>query len=277
MSYLETHPNGKHRDTVNQFISDMSEEYYVYLKKNIALCQEQEDWGRCIRLCGSYSDAYGDDKRSKELQRMQRVFRKKLQDKIVFANLIQNAKEAGTDYKGARRIFLDYLEAHPDSSLKKAVQRELTVLEGLEKQQRRQQIKDKITVLLNQTEGRFVEKEENIISDTRTGLMWAMMDSKLDLDKCLNYESAQKYVNDLRTGDYSDWRVPSTKELAKIYKNEPFFPSWGEKWFWTSNNYKRYSDGWRIKVDIVTSDKETSWRSEQADAFDCGTVHAVRP
>jgi hypothetical protein len=275
--YLARYPNGSHQYKVNTLISDMSDKHYIYLKRNLTSLQEQKDWEKCIHLCSGYLSTYNNNKYSRELQRMQGVFQKNLQDKTILANLIENAKAAGTDYKSTKKIFLDYLEGHFDSSLTEAIQHELTRLEKLERQKRRQQIRDKIKALIEQTDGRFVEKEKGIISDTRTGLMWTLMDSKSDLNECLTYTSAKKYVNDLETGDYSDWRLPSAKELAEIYKNEPFFPSWDRKWFWTSHHYKRYWEGWRISVDIVTSQKETSWRKEQADSFECGAVHAVRP
>jgi hypothetical protein len=157
------------------------------------------------------------------------------------------------------------------------VQAEANRFDKLEIQQYRQEIKERIRGMLAKTKGRFVEKEENTITDTKTGLTWSMMDSQLELNECMDYKSAQKYVNNLSIGKYQDWRLPSVKELTGIYKTEPFFPSWVTKWFWTSSSYKQYSGGWIISVDIVTSKKETSWSKERANSLDCGAVHAVRP
>lgn len=276
-TYLARYPNGKHRDEINTLISNTSEVYYICLKRDLISYQYQEDWQKCIHLCNDYIDRYGDGRHFKEVQQMQRIFKKKLQDKIIHANLIKSVRNQGTDYIAARQILSDYLQAHPDTSLKEDLQHELTRLAKLARRKHRQQIKDKIKFLLNQTEGRFIEKEENTISDTGTGLMWTMMDSGLDLGICLNYESAKKYVDNLRTGDYSDWRLPSTRELEEIYKKEPSFPSWERKWFWSSNQFKRYSEGWRVGIDIVTSKKEALRIRQQADSLECGTVHAVRP
>ena len=49
------------------------------------------------------------------------------------------------------------------------------------------------------------------------GLMWAKLDSYADLNKCLNWYESEKYVQELTTGGYTNWRMPSTVELYGIY------------------------------------------------------------
>ena len=106
--------------------------------------------------------------------------------------------------------------------------------------------------------------------------MWCIVDSLLELQGCLNYESAVKYVKNLKTGGHQDWRLPTESELADIYKNEPFFPLRKAEWYWTSKTYLRYSDGWQKMVHIVSTKRETDWAKDPIDSRECGTVHAAR-
>jgi hypothetical protein len=114
-----------------------------------------------------------------------------------------------------------------------------------------------------------------VVIDQRTGLMWGLLDSHLERGQCLNYRSAVQYVKGLRYGGYSDWRLPTSGELAGIYKNSPFFPFTGTDWYWTSESFAK---GYHVEANIVTSKQETVFekQSVNTDAA-CGAVRAVRP
>jgi uncharacterized protein DUF1566 len=58
---------------------------------------------------------------------------------------------------------------------------------------------------------------DGTLTNPDTGMMWAQKDSYADLDKCLTYTESLKYVENLKTGGYDDWRIPTLKELASIY------------------------------------------------------------
>lgn len=97
---------------------------------------------------------------------------------------------------------------------------------------------------------------DGTISDPDSGLMWAQKDSHADLGRCLDWRQSKEYVEDLRTGGYDDWRMPSMPELAGIYDNtrenvismdhDPEYPlALDEKfadgaayWYWTSDYHK---------------------------------------
>jgi hypothetical protein len=107
--------------------------------------------------------------------------------------------------------------------------------------------------------------------------MWTMVDSSVRLpDECLTYEKAQAYVKQLRTGGWSDWRLPTPEELAGLYKDKPYFPARPSAWYWSSENYSSYSEGWHKIVNTVTGKNASQWRPVQRDAKECGTVRAVR-
>lgn len=67
-------------------------------------------------------------------------------------------------------------------------------------------------------DGRYIDNGDGTITDTRTDLMWTKKDSWADTGKCLNWNDANGYVSRLNTGGYSDWRLPTVKELKSIYE-----------------------------------------------------------
>jgi broad specificity phosphatase PhoE len=139
---------------------------------------------------------------------------------------------------------------------------------------RLQRLAENIRAQIKQSQGRYLSSGDEIIKDSTTGLMWAILDSQSELGRCLNYDSAMNYVRNLRNGGFSDWRMPTTAELAGIYKNYPFFPATGAQWYWTSETYVK---GYNRIANVVTTKRETVFKREYFDLDQCGAVRAVRP
>jgi len=64
---------------------------------------------------------------------------------------------------------------------------------------------------------RLKDNGDGTLTDLDLRLMWTQKDSYADLNKCLTYTESQEYIENLKTGGYEDWRIPSIKELASIY------------------------------------------------------------
>jgi len=62
-------------------------------------------------------------------------------------------------------------------------------------------------------DGRFVAYERGVVIDTDTGLVWASKDNGEDI----NWKDAKQYCENYRGGGYTDWRMPTQDELAKLY------------------------------------------------------------
>ena len=60
---------------------------------------------------------------------------------------------------------------------------------------------------------RFVKNNDNTITDTKTGLMWAAKDN----GSPINWYNALTYCRNFKDGSYTDWRMPSLGELAGLY------------------------------------------------------------
>ncbi len=136
-----------------------------------------------------------------------------------------------------------------------------------------QRLRDQVARQLRPLASRFVDHRDGTVTDKVTGLTWCLLDSHLDLDTCMPYESAKEYVQGLTTGGHSDWRLPTAGELAALYKNSPFFPDSGAAWYWTSETFVR---GYHRVVDVVTSQPETVFARTSKTEESCGAVRAVR-
>ena len=147
----------------------------------------------------------------------------------------------------------------------KAEGKEWTRMEGIRK---------RLSVQLANSGGVFIDNGDGTVKDKRNGLIWCMLDSIDTLNKCINYESALKYVKTLKTGGHGKWRLPTARELALIYKGEPFFPSVAERRYWTSETRGKAS--WQT-VSIVNSKKDRSFSIEYIKVNKCLAVRAVRP
>ncbi len=78
--------------------------------------------------------------------------------------------------------------------------------------------------------------------DERTGLMW--QDNRFVESESVTYAQAEKLCEDMRLGGYSDWRIPTIRELLSIVDYNKYDPaildgfSVGEsRYFWSSTQY----------------------------------------
>ncbi len=62
-------------------------------------------------------------------------------------------------------------------------------------------------------DGRFIAYSNGTVLDTRTYLMWASKDNGKDI----TWKNAKRYCENYRGGGYTDWRMPTYDELARIY------------------------------------------------------------
>jgi len=121
---------------------------------------------------------------------------------------------------------------------------------------------------------RYIVRDDGTVEDKQTGLMWAVLDSHVELRECLDYDTASEYVKNLEVGGYKDWRLPTANDLLVILNNKPCFPASGAKWYWTSEAYWK---GYHEFVKIVTFKEKGFWLKKEADMEKCGAIRAVRP
>lgn len=73
--------------------------------------------------------------------------------------------------------------------------------------------KEQAAALEAKNDGRFIDKGNGTVTDTKTGLMWAAKDNGRDI----KWADAKSYCENYRGGGYTDWRMPTKEELAGLY------------------------------------------------------------
>ena len=206
---------------------------------------------------------------SDRLQRIERYIDKN--NKGLYSNSARNLYEKLL----AENIHVKRNQRQRSTLKKKNNQQKFLTAQSLTISRRIEQVSSEFAVHINTNGGRFQADQKNrIFKDSLTGHDWALLDSKQHLETCLSYNNAVEYVKSLNWGGYSDWRLPTSQELALLYKNDPFFPNNHAPWYWTS---EAYAKGYHNVANIVTSKHEKRFVRQNANQDDCGAVRAIRP
>jgi len=351
-AYLNQFPKGAERQTVNQLLAELGEQYYQRLEKQASACDKQEAWDGCLDLC----DRFLTDFAMLPTAGKVRALRRTLQDKKDLVELIIKAELSGDNYVQAKQIYTDYLKNQPQTTQKAAIldkvealnaelgkkteweeteayatnpsndvnrrirrvenyiqqhpggpytanarnllktleperlaaiharkkdeqQRKALLRQQAAKARRDQekrrilQIREQVSKQLRNVNRRYTDNGDGTVTDRVTGLTWCLIDSYLELGRCISYRTAKAYVEQLNVGRHKDWRLPTAGELAGIYKSSPYFPGSGANWYWTSDSFVR---GYHRVVDVVTSVPETVFTRLSKNEESCGNVRAVR-
>ena len=96
----------------------------------------------------------------------------------------------------------------------------------------------------------YKDNGDGTVTDTSTGLMWQQAVSSNK-----TWEQALAYCEGLDLGGYTDWRLPSVRELRSLVDtsrfnpaiNTSYFPDTAASWFWsrTTNSYNT-NDAWIV-------------------------------
>jgi len=121
----------------------------------------------------------------------------------------------------------------------------------------------------------YVNLGNGTILDTITGLMWQQGDSGE-----LTFENAKIYIDTLKLGGYSDWRLPNTYESFSILNqqnsnpavNTTFFTKTGAEYWWTSN--LQFNDTSKVWVTNAGGGIGNHRKSEALSAGGTKKIHA---
>jgi hypothetical protein len=121
--------------------------------------------------------------------------------------------------------------------------------------------KGETLVLAAPLELRFMISKDGWITDSRTDLMWAPAP-----DRNFNQNEADTYAKSLRMGGFSDWRLPTRKELKSLwkpseeYKVHPAFRV-TDRWAWSAEMTAPPA-GWRIAIDFAIAGIDGPWNHD---------------
>ena len=73
---------------------------------------------------------------------------------------------------------------------------------------------------MEKEKSRFLKSADGTVYDSLTSLTWMSNDSKIDLNKEVSWDEAEKYAADMnnkKVGGYDDWRIPSAQEALTLF------------------------------------------------------------
>jgi len=122
---------------------------------------------------------------------------------------------------------------------------------------------------MTENKPRFVDNNDNTITDNLTGLMWAKEDSWQMEARWLSWDEAREYIHSMayqQLAGYNDWRLPEKEEVlilidpdhfiqdkyGKDMKMNPVFPSGGLPTVWTADGVG--SDGFIVNFTLGKAD-----------------------
>ena len=82
---------------------------------------------------------------------------------------------------------------------------------------------------------RFKDNNDGTVTDLQEGLMWKKIDLYQEKKIWSSWEDSQKLIESFNKesyAKYSDWRLPTRKELESLYEEDKKVP-W--KYYWTEN------------------------------------------
>ncbi len=273
-NYQREHPKGRHLREVDQIAKRIAKPYYQQLARELKTCEQTQQWNQCIELSAPYIGLFKDSRYAIRLKKKRDEYERSRQGNEIMVALRTKAGGPEAEPAVLAQAYRTYLAQNPYSPAREIIKSELKTLEAQLNRQSVQAELKRLRRLLPQTEGRFREKVQGTVLDTNTGLTWVMIDSGLDKRECMTFDAANKYVNRLKTGGFSDWRMPTVKEMQTFYSGSNPLKNNSARWYWSADKIRRYSGGWNIMVDVVAPSNLGSIKKRNAD--ECGWARAVR-
>jgi CheY-like chemotaxis protein len=253
------------------------EVYFEYLEKNTGKEVEKSIQAVLVKL----------DKKIKNKEAWEKIYSNSRNTKIDVDKRIRSVekymtKESSKQYKSSAKKIIALLEKEKQGIIKK----ELLAKERKRKEQERlrkiREEKERLTAEKKKTasaleslgKGRYKVNDDGTVSDMETGLLWNILDTHIELRKCLTYGEAKAYVEHMETGGYTDWRLPTAHDLLMLLNTEPGFHETGARRYWTSESYVK---GFHDIANTIERTTDDTWRKSGSKLVECGAVRAVRP
>jgi hypothetical protein len=134
----------------------------------------------------------------------------------------------------------------------------------------------------------YIDNGDGTVTDNGTGLMWQQATAPDNY----TWEHALAYCDNSTLGDYTDWRLPTAKELASLVDtnrynpsiNPTYFSGTGAVYYWSSTTYVsgsgralgvNFYDGGVYDGDMMVNNYVRAVRGGQSGAFDDLTLWPV--
>jgi len=274
-AYLRQHPDGEYVAQVRKKIKVVEAPYYRDVTRALKQCEKIEDWNHCIRLSSHYIEVYRDSSSALRLKERRDKYQINLQNHNILAALTAKAGGTEADPVAIRTVFEEFIRETPNSPATPIIRSELAKINKRIGYQETRQELDRLQRTLGKKGGRFTIKKKDTFYDSKTGLTWTLLDSRLLTGTCVRYDEARQSIKEMKLGGYTDWRLPKTKELIDLYRAPASIEWASSNWYWSADSFKRYSGGWIILVDVVSPKPKPSTLKQNSNT--CGWFRAVRP
>ena len=124
-----------------------------------------------------------------------------------------------------------------------------------------------IDITLTKPNNIYLDHGDATVTDKETGLMWQKCSLGLSGSDCLTgaiqnftWQAALAAANENTSSNYTDWRLPNTKELYSLVEvacfnlaiNDALFPNTTTNHYWTSSSYQGNNIGhsWYVDFDL---------------------------
>ncbi len=121
-AFMENYPDSGNRQIVQNLMAALSDEAYAELSQSSDACAKTRKWDPCVRLCDAFLRDFPDDSRAASVAES----RKKMADLYALENL--KSQTAGMDFASAKKMYIDYLGASNDSTVKKEIREQIALL-----------------------------------------------------------------------------------------------------------------------------------------------------
>jgi len=103
--YRKQYPHGAHLEEVNQMLSEISGEYYIYVRNQLEVCENNRDWQRCADLCEHYIDRYDNSYADKLKPRLE-AYQEKIKQNRILAALRKKAASRKNSPRAASCMYM---------------------------------------------------------------------------------------------------------------------------------------------------------------------------
>lgn len=116
-NYFQKHPKGRHIEDVRKMILNMVDQYFSELKRDLAVCENANDWRKCIEIADRFVEKFNGTQQAETVKGWKIKYRKRLQHEKDLEVMWEAAKSRidKVDFEGARQIYANYLEANPEA------------------------------------------------------------------------------------------------------------------------------------------------------------------
>lgn len=210
-SYFERFPLGRHIDDVKLLISKMVSQYHKKLKRDLAACERNRNWKKCMGLCDAFIEKFKGTAQAEKIAGHRIKYEKRLYYETQFDSMRTEAIQMGQNFDSAKLVFEEYLKANPEapSYVKKMVKNELDIIARKQKKYKNEE--NEWTKLISYTENTIISISKRI----------KKMESYLGRAPNRHKEEANSILTELKEKKVTEEKIAHEKQLVREW-NEAY-------------------------------------------------------